>query len=63
VIRGITGVYKLSGKSVVWEPVKTGVSDVNNVQILSGIRVGDRVAEQTGDVAMRNGMRINPVLD
>jgi hypothetical protein len=44
-------------------PVKTGVSDVNNVQILSGLQLGDRVAEQNGDIEIRNGMRVNPVLD
>lgn len=63
VIRGVSGVYKLNGKSVVWKPVKAGVSDVNNVQILSGLQIGDRVAQQTGDVEMRNGMRVNAVLD
>jgi HlyD family secretion protein len=62
-LRGASGVYKLSGKTVVWSPVKTGVSDVNNVQILSGLRLGDRVAEQSGDVEIRNGIRVNPVLD
>jgi HlyD family secretion protein len=62
-LRGISGVYKLSGKTVVWTPVKTGVSDVNNVQILSGLQLGDRVAEQNGDIEIRNGMRVNPVLD
>ena len=62
-LRGASGVYLLSGKTVAWKPVKTGVSDVNNVQILSGLRQGDRVAEQNGDVEIRNGMRVNPVLD
>lgn len=62
-MRGMAGVYKLKGKSVVWTPVKTGVSDVNNVQILSGLRLGDRVAQQTGDVEIKNGMRVNPIFD
>jgi HlyD family secretion protein len=62
-MRATAGVYKLSGKSVVWTPVKTGVSDVNNVQILSGLRLGDRVAQQTGDVEIKNGMRVNPIFD
>jgi hypothetical protein len=62
-LRGTSGVYRLSGKTVVWTPVKPGVSDVNNVQILSGLRLGDRVAEQSGDIEIRNDMRVNPVFD
>lgn len=62
-LRGTSGVYRLSGKTVAWTPVKPGVSDVNNVQILSGLRLGDRVAQQSGDVEIRNDMRVNPVLD
>jgi HlyD family secretion protein len=62
-VRGVSGVYLLSGKMVTWRPVKTGVSDVNNVQIVSGLRLGDRVAEQNGDIEIRNGTRVNPVLD
>jgi len=62
-LRGAPGVYLLSGKTVAWKSVKTGVSDVNNVQILSGLRLGDRVAEQNGDIEIRNGMRVNAILD
>ncbi|MGI8960505.1 MAG: efflux RND transporter periplasmic adaptor subunit [Bryobacteraceae bacterium] len=62
-LRGVSGVYRLSGKTVVWVPVKTGVSDVNNVQILSGLRLGDRVTQQSGDIEIRSDMRVNPVLD
>jgi RND family efflux transporter MFP subunit len=62
-VRGVSGVYLLSGKVVTWRPVKTGVSDVNNVQIVSGLRLGDRIAEQNGDIEIRNGTRVNPVLD
>ena len=60
---GTSGVYRLSGKTVIWTPVKPGVSDVNNVQILSGLHFGDRVAQQSGDVEISNDMRVNPVLD
>ncbi|MFL6351335.1 MAG: efflux RND transporter periplasmic adaptor subunit [Bryobacteraceae bacterium] len=62
-LRGISGVYRLSGKTVLWTPVKAGVSDVNNVQILSGLRLGDRVAQQSGDTEISNDMRVRPVLD
>lgn len=38
------GVYKLAGDEVVWQEVKVGVSDVNDVQILSGLAEGEEVA-------------------
>ena len=63
VIRGVSGVYKLRGKTVVWTPVKAGVSDINNVQILSGLQPGDRVAEPSGDVEVMDGMKVRPVMD
>jgi HlyD family secretion protein len=62
-LRGVSGVYRLSGKTVVWTPVKAGVSDVNNVQIVSGLHLGDRIAQQSGDVEIRNDMRVNPLFD
>lgn len=62
-ISGTTGVYKLANRTVTWTPVRAGVSDVNNVQILSGLEPGNRVAEVSGDVEMKNGMHVKPVLD
>lgn len=62
-ISGTTGVYKLAHRTVTWTPVRAGVSDVNNVQILSGLEPGNRVAEVSGDVEMKNGMHVKPVLD
>jgi HlyD family secretion protein len=62
---GTDGVYKLVGKMVVWNPVKTGVSDINNVQIVSGIDLGDKVADRVvepSDAEITNRMRIRPVL-
>jgi HlyD family secretion protein len=56
-LRGQEGVYKLSGDRLVWTPVKTGVSDINNVQILSGLRPGDRVA-LPGDTELKSGMTV-----
>ncbi len=52
------GVYKLVGHKVVWTPVKTGVSDINNVQILSGLQPGDRVALPS-DTEITSGMTVN----
>ncbi|HSU32211.1 MAG TPA: efflux RND transporter periplasmic adaptor subunit [Bryobacteraceae bacterium] len=56
-LRGSEGVYKLSGDRLVWTPVKTGVSDINNVQILSGLGPGDRVA-LPGDTELKSGMTV-----
>lgn len=57
------GVYKLkSDSTIVWTPVQTGVSDVNNVQILSGLQVGDRVAMR-GDTELKSGMQVTALGD
>jgi HlyD family secretion protein len=64
-IRGETGVYTLHGDSIVWTPVQAGISDVNNVQVLSGVQQGDRVADRViepSDAEIRNGMRVRPVV-
>jgi hypothetical protein len=42
--------------------VKTGIFDINNVQILSGLAVGDRVALPS-DANLKNGTRVKPVLE
>lgn len=63
---GRNGVYQLQGKSIIWTPVATGVSDVNNVQILSGIQQGSKVADRVidpSDAELRNRMRVKPVMD
>lgn len=65
-LNGTNGVYKLKGDFVVWTPVKTGISDVNNVQIISGLQPGDRVADRVVeplDAEIRSGMRVRPVTD
>ncbi len=65
-MRGQNGVYKLQDNSIVWTPVKTGISDINNVQILSGLQLGDRVLDrviQPSDAEIRNDMRVKPVFD
>jgi RND family efflux transporter MFP subunit len=61
---GGDGVYKLVGDHITWIPVKTGVSDINNVQILSGLKEKDRVADRVvspSDAEMKSGMRVRPV--
>lgn len=63
---GANGVYILNGKSILWTPVQAGVSDINNVQILSGLAPGARVADRViepSDAELKNGMRVKPVFD
>lgn len=58
ILKGINGVYKLQGGTLVWTPVKAGASDVNDVQILSGLQQGDRVADRVvepSDAEIRDG--------
>lgn len=64
--RGVTGVFKLEGDSITWTAVKTGISDINNVQILSGLKIGDHVADrviQPSDAEVKNGMQVRAVFD
>jgi RND family efflux transporter MFP subunit len=64
--RGTNGVFKLSDKTLVWVPIKTGISDVNNVQVVSGLQKGDEVADRVvnpSDAELLNGMRVKPNLD
>jgi hypothetical protein len=47
-----------------WTTVRTGISDVNNVQIDSGLGIGDYVADRViepSDAEIRNGMAVRPV--
>jgi hypothetical protein len=65
-IRGINGVYRLNGDVLAWKPVTTGVSDVNNVQVVSGLADGDRVADRViepSDAEIRDGLRVKPVFN
>jgi len=65
-VDGASGVYKLTGTTIAWTPVKAGISDVNNVQILSGLARGDRVADrvvQPTDAEIKNGMRVKIAQD
>jgi HlyD family secretion protein len=60
-MRGAPGVYKLAGDRLQWVPVKAGASDINNVEILSGVSSGDRVADsvvEPSDAELKDGMRV-----
>jgi HlyD family secretion protein len=65
-LRGANGVYTLHGDTLAWTPVRTGASDVNNVEILSGLQQGDRVADRVvepSDAEIRNGLRVRALGD
>ena len=65
-LNGATGVYKLTGKTIAWIPVAAGISDVNSVQIVSGVEPGDKVVDrivEPADAEIRAGMRVKALLD
>jgi len=65
-LRGTTGVYRLTDKTLTWTPVKAGISDVNNVQVVSGLQKGDEVADHVlnpSDAELLNGMKVKPSLE
>jgi HlyD family secretion protein len=66
VIQGVNGVFKLEGNTIVWIPVKAGVSDINNVEILQGLKQGDKIADRVvepSDAEIQNGMRVRAAVD
>jgi HlyD family secretion protein len=54
-----TGVLKLDGDRVRWQPVKLGISSVTRAQVVSGLAGGDRVA-LPGDIALKDGQQVRP---
>jgi HlyD family secretion protein len=60
-LRGENGVYKVVGDRLRWTPVKAGASDISNVEILSGVSDGDKVAERVvepSDAELMDGLRV-----
>jgi len=60
---GVSGVFRLADKTLVWTPVKTGISDVNNVQVISGLHKGDEVADRVvnpADAELLEGLKVKP---
>jgi multidrug efflux pump subunit AcrA (membrane-fusion protein) len=60
-MHGETGVYQLTGDRLRWTPVKAGPSDINNVEILSGVSDGDKVADRVvdpSDAELKDGLRV-----
>ncbi|MBV9223180.1 MAG: efflux RND transporter periplasmic adaptor subunit, partial [Acidobacteriaceae bacterium] len=65
-IRGTSGVYKLNGSSLAWTPIGTGISDVNNVEVLTGLQRGDKVADRVvepSDAEIKDGLRVKAAID
>jgi HlyD family secretion protein len=57
---GGTGVWKLNGETVAWQPVSAGVSNITSVQVKSGLKTGDRVVLPS-DATLSDGMHVNPL--
>jgi HlyD family secretion protein len=60
------GVYRLNRDVITWTVVHAGISDINNIQIFSGLKQGDRVADRIvdpPDAEIRDGMRVKPVFN
>ena len=65
-LHGVSGVFRLSDTTLAWTPVKTGISDVNNVQVASGLQKGDEVADRVvnpSDAELLEGMKVKPNRD
>jgi HlyD family secretion protein len=58
---GRTGVFALGGESqIFWHDITLGISSVTRVQVTSGLKEGDGVAESS-DRPLKNGMKVTPV--
>ncbi len=63
-LNGAAGVYRLADQIISWVPVTTGISDVNNVQVVSGLAAGDEVVDHVvdpSDAELHAGMRVKAV--
>ena len=56
---GRSGVLRLSGNTVEWRAVKTGVASLTRVQVLEGLQEGDAVALPTGST-LTAGEKVTP---
>ena len=56
-----TGVFVLQpDSSIKWQPIRTGASDALRVEVVTGLKDGDAVAEPSEET-LKNGLRITPV--
>jgi HlyD family secretion protein len=56
---GLDGVFLLDGETLTFRPLRLGVSSVTHVEVLEGVKEGDRVAV-AGEADVRSGMKIRP---
>ncbi len=56
-----TGVWKLDGDTVSWQEVQLGAANITDVEVLSGISAGDRVA-LPADPPLAEGEQVTPVI-
>ena len=54
------GVFKLQGDRIVWQPVKTGATSVNRIQVLEGLNDTDAVALPL-DKPMTSNQQVKPI--
>ncbi len=60
------GVYRVVKNTLRWTPVKLGVSNINSVQIVSGLQAGDQVVDRLvnpSDAELKNGMAVKVDVD
>ncbi len=65
-MNGQNGAYKLVDRRILWTPISTGASDINDVQIMTGLRLGDLVADRIvdpPDAEISNNMKVRPALN
>jgi RND family efflux transporter MFP subunit len=55
----VAGVVVLEGERVVWHPVQIGTASVTRVEIVSGVKEGDRVALPV-DTPLKTGDMVRP---
>lgn len=55
-----TGVLKLQGDRIAWQPVKTGATSVNRIQVLEGLNDKDAVALPV-DRPLTSNEQVNPI--
>ncbi|HYO82635.1 MAG TPA: efflux RND transporter periplasmic adaptor subunit [Bryobacteraceae bacterium] len=54
-----SGVLRLDGSKVVWQPVKTGIASVTHLEVVSGLKEGDLVALPV-DTPLKSGDPVKP---
>ena len=55
-----TGVFKLQGDRIVWQPVKTGAASVTRIQVLEGLNDSDAVALPV-DMPLTSNTQVKPI--